>query len=430
MADNFFEIYRNASLGATQMNDGQETILTTNSNTSYVIKDMYVNGTSNLSGTYLELNGFNVGSINKNATGSLIIPPNSTLKIKTTDYPYSFQKKKVLGKDGNGRCHYHEEIYVTGDEDNKAITNGISSQGYFSNYASYALKINLNYDNSNNAHWYMEAHDNNSVQYLGHLAQTNTGNASQLQYQNYIAIGTGYKRNGDFISYQNSGSTWWQLNMDHFPAYAPTSGPQVASGVSYSPTSSYPRHFYTNDLVFWRTSSGYIGQLRAINLNNGQQHHFYMNSTTGSGYNFIAISHDPRDDKLYAWQGDSGIVLMSELPVTLTQMLAGSTSGNSVRDVQHNPNPSLNTSSTVRSRMAAGPNGGLQFSGSDNKLYFMDIDGNVTGGIDKTYEVNGNTQQKDYLDMEYSTATVSEAAAAGISAPTFGIQLLGVKSTT
>ena len=28
--------------------------------------------------------------VTSNATGSLIIPPNSTLKIKTTDYPFSF----------------------------------------------------------------------------------------------------------------------------------------------------------------------------------------------------------------------------------------------------------------------------------------------------------------------------------------------------
>ena len=429
MADTFQEIYRNASLGATQLNDGQETILTTNSTTSYVIKDMYVNGTSSLSKTYLELNGFNVGSINKNATGSLIIPPNSTLKIKTTDYPYSFTKKKVLGM-ANGRCHYHEEIFVDGDEDNKAVSNGISSVGQFSSYRSYALKVNLNYDNSNNAHWYMEAHDNNSVQYLGHLAQSNTGNANQLQYSNYVALGTGYKRNGDFISYQNSGSTWWSLNMDVFPQYQPTAGPQFATNISYSPTSSYPRHFYTNDLVFYRVSSGYIGNLRAINVNNGQTHSFSMNSTTGSGYNFIAVSHDPRDDKVYTWQADGGTVKMAELPVTLTQMLAGSTGGPAVRNVTYNPNPSINTNNTIVSRLSAGPNGGLQFSGSDNKLYFMDIDGNVTGGIDKTYTVNGNTQQKDYLDFEYATATTSEATAAGISPPTFGIQLLGVKSTT
>ena len=329
-----------------------------------------------------------------------------------------------------GQCHYHEEIYVTGDESNKGVVAGISSQGQFSSYASYALKVNLNYDNSNNPHWYMEAHDNNSVQYLGHLAQSNTGNANQLQYQNYIAIGTGYKRNGDFISYQNSGSTWWTLNMDVFPQYAPTAGPQIASGVSYSPTSSYPRHFYTNDLIFWRTSSGYIGELRAINVNNGQTHHFTMSSTTGSGYNFIAVSHDPRDDKMYTWQADNGTVKMAELPVTLTQMLAGSTSGAAVRNASYSPQPSINTNATVVSRIAAGPNGGLQFTGNDNKLYFMDIDGNVSGGIDKSYEVNGNTQHKDYLDFDYTTATSAEAAAAGIAPPTFGIQLLGVKSTT
>ena len=63
MADTLESIYLNTALGATEMDDGEHTILTTNSTTRYVIKDMYVNGTSSLTGTYLELNGFNVGGI-------------------------------------------------------------------------------------------------------------------------------------------------------------------------------------------------------------------------------------------------------------------------------------------------------------------------------------------------------------------------------
>ena len=92
MADTLESVYLNTAIGSTQLDDGEETILTTNSTTRYVIKDMYVSDTSNLTGTYLELNGFNVGSLTSNATGSLIIPPNSTLKIKTTDYPFSLLK--------------------------------------------------------------------------------------------------------------------------------------------------------------------------------------------------------------------------------------------------------------------------------------------------------------------------------------------------
>ena len=80
MADTFTQIYSNTALGPTQMDDGEETILTTNATTSYVVKDMNVQNTSALSGTYLELNGFNVGSVKDNATGSLVIPPNSTCK--------------------------------------------------------------------------------------------------------------------------------------------------------------------------------------------------------------------------------------------------------------------------------------------------------------------------------------------------------------
>jgi len=72
MADTLVEIYNSTTLGPTQMDDGEETILTTNASTSYVVKDMNVQNTSSLTGTYLELNGFNVGSVKSNATGSLV----------------------------------------------------------------------------------------------------------------------------------------------------------------------------------------------------------------------------------------------------------------------------------------------------------------------------------------------------------------------
>ena len=60
MADTLESIFLNTSIGGTELNDGEHTILTTNSTTSYVIKDMHVNATSGLANTHLELNGFNV----------------------------------------------------------------------------------------------------------------------------------------------------------------------------------------------------------------------------------------------------------------------------------------------------------------------------------------------------------------------------------
>ena len=61
MADTLESIVSLSNLGSTQLNDGEHTILTTNANTRFVVKDMYVKGTNNLTNTHLELNGINVG---------------------------------------------------------------------------------------------------------------------------------------------------------------------------------------------------------------------------------------------------------------------------------------------------------------------------------------------------------------------------------
>ena len=95
MADTLDQIYMNTSLGETELTDGEHTLVTTDANTSYVIKDMNLIGSfSSLdAGSHLELNGFNVSDLTSNATGSLVVPPSSTLKI-----PYSAIISKYLLK--------------------------------------------------------------------------------------------------------------------------------------------------------------------------------------------------------------------------------------------------------------------------------------------------------------------------------------------
>ena len=51
MADTLESVYLNTSIGGTELDDGEQTILTTDSTTRYVIKDMFVNNTTNLSNT-------------------------------------------------------------------------------------------------------------------------------------------------------------------------------------------------------------------------------------------------------------------------------------------------------------------------------------------------------------------------------------------
>lgn len=433
MADTFFEIYRNASLGPTQLNDGEETIVTTNSNTSYVIKDMYVSNTSTLSNTYLELNGFNVGSITKNATGSLIIPPSSTLKIKTTDYPYTFKKDTIIARDSSGRPLFEEQIYVDGST-SKTTSSSLVGSGLFSSYLNDTIDVKLNYDNANQAYWYQTSHDNNSVQTLRYMRQSPNAE-SQLQYHNYKALGVAFMNNGDFIAFENSGSTFYKTNYDSSPTSNPGAGGSIASGASPYPTSSYPRHFFFQDHLWYRPSSGYNGHIYALSYNTGVLKQYTTIGGASSGNNFFCVSHDERDDKLYIWEQANGNFYVTELPHTLTHLLANQSSGTGGSYVSYksiNQTPSHRTNTPVNARITHAPYGGVQFTGTDNVLYNMDKDGNFFGAsYDKnSYEVAGNTNFKDFLEVSTSDATNAEAAAVGVTAPTFGIQLLGVKSTT
>ena len=52
MADTLKQIYSATALGGTELDDGEHTLLTTNSTTSFVIKDMLVNGSSSLKNTF------------------------------------------------------------------------------------------------------------------------------------------------------------------------------------------------------------------------------------------------------------------------------------------------------------------------------------------------------------------------------------------
>lgn len=435
MADTFHEIYRNASLGATQLDDGEETIVSTNSTTSYVIKDMYVNGTSTLTGTYLELNGFNVGSITKNATGSLVIPPNSTLKLKTTDYPLAFYKETLYAIDTSGRPMYEERMYIDGSDD-RVVTDGLISNtsGYFQSYTNDTMKLSFNHANNNYRYWYIETHDDNSVQTIQRLQQSNNS-LTQQAYQNYVALGIGKRNDGVDIIYGNSGSNMHISNLDQYPLNWPNSGTDyVTHSISPYPTSSYPRHFFFQDHIWYRPSSGYNGNVYAMNIHTGSVKGYPVAGGYSTGKNWMCVSHDARDDKLYVWEGAGGAFYVTELPHTLTHLLNNSSSnsgGYHAGTSYYAPTPGARTNTGIQSRIQNAPHGGVQFTGTDDKLYEMDKDGNIMGDpFDKTnITIQGNSNTKDYLAAETVSISAATAAANGISAPTFGLQLLGVKST-
>ena len=197
MADTLESIFLNTSLGATELDDGEHTLLTTDANTSFVIKDMHVNGTSTLTNTHLELNGFNVSGITSNATGSLIIPPSSTLKLKTTDYPFNFFEVfrwHGNGSDGAFNLHY---------EDTKGTIYGSQINYYGQNFSQSSNITDVYWmgnDTNGNPYAFYTTNDGNSSQTLKYW-RVDTDSHANVHSTSYDPFGI-YEKKGYYIQGQ------------------------------------------------------------------------------------------------------------------------------------------------------------------------------------------------------------------------------------
>ncbi len=93
MADTLEEIYK-ATLTESSFNaSGEATVFTTDSNTRYAIKDVQVKQVSTSLNVNADLvvNDVPVANVTSSVTGSEIIGPSSTVKLKTSTYPLNYE---------------------------------------------------------------------------------------------------------------------------------------------------------------------------------------------------------------------------------------------------------------------------------------------------------------------------------------------------
>ena len=436
MADKLETIYLNENLGDAELNSGEHAILTTDAATSYVIKDMFVKNTDFLTlDTRLELNGFDVGSLTSNATGSLIVPPNSTLKVKSSTYPLTYLEESLLVTNDSNVPKYERSIRRPGNTSPDLTLESVTAQTAFVSYVNDMININYNVDDNSNPYFYAETTDNNSAQTLQRIGPS--GGAAQVVYANYIAVGTGFKENGDFIGYQSNSSTFYVKDFDAYPTSTPDSSPTLlTAGASPFPTSSYPRHFFAFDHIWFIPSSSYSTQVYAFNVNNGSLKSYtgLYNWANTSGNNFLSVSHDVSTDKLYIWRMDGTTnAVVTEISATKTQFLADNSSG--TRSVV-TPGTRISLPSTretnnpARSMARPQPDGGIMYLTTSNLFESVSITGARTADpfSSQTVTVGGVTEPVRYYRKSSRVMTPAEVASSGLVQPTFGIQLLGVKS--
>lgn len=448
MAETLEQIYVNTSLGSTELDDGEHTILTTDANTRYVIKDVMVKDNTNLSAnTYLELNGFNIGSLNGNSSGSLIVPPSSTLKIKTTDYPFSAYEIKYIAGSNTSNTHGLGVLY------NYEYTGGISIGSVSSggktgsnNPTYHTTTVDAMYTataNDGNSYIHYTTSDANSYQRLMY-ARTDTTTNSTLQTQNYkayvISEGSYYGRvvwNNDntAMSYKDvvSGPT------DASSFYNPGTIAGGAKSNSYNPypTSSYPRGFFGHGYYFYIPDSSYTQYIYGINVYTGSFFSFQVATSHSltEAYKSFSVGHNPTTDTFTIYRTNAAATVLYDT-FSVTKATLDAVSNNSLNAYVSSSNgvitlPTiLSTYSTASGILGCDTLGNLTYKTSTNVLTTVNTSGTVINE-ESSITIDGTTFLPDnssIFNKRTRKLTSAEATSLGINGPTFGVQILGVKS--
>ena len=439
MADTLSEIYNSTTLGSTQMDDGEETILTTNASTSYVVKDMNVQNTSALTGTYLELNGFNVGSVASNATGSLVIPPNSTLKIKSTNYPFSFSAKEIYFIDQDSKGYYKSTITTdnTSADPISLVEAGTDAANPMDQPSGTIAMRYVQPTGSADAFFHSAVHDNNSVQKIRYNRFGASNQDGQNAYQNYAAVGFHDVAGGGYLGIISNGDNFRSLPLSTIPT---TTTLTTFGNFNNSPTSSYPRSVVFGGYVWWLRSQSYLTTMYAINIATG--HGITMaglssESSAGSSNRSFGVSLDPTTDKFYIWRPNSNATMQVIETNDTKAVLDAKTSDYSAPTtvVTSRNNLPANLHQTYMSTTVLSPqrDGTIKYQVSGATYVCIDKNLNEVGdrASINSMTVNGTSglsAQDKFYSESTRVGTSAEATSVGLSAPTFGLQLLGIKS--
>jgi len=448
MADTLEQIYRNTSLGATELDDGEHTLLTTDANTSYVIKDMNVSGTSGFTDTHLDLNGFNVGSLTSNATGSLIIPPSSTLKIKTDDYPLKVYEKRTVMHTNQNSIVVQKEFFDSSE--NSVGTSKIGYTGSSTGLSTSVTNADLVEDGSNTYVVYTTTDGNSAQSVKQVLAQALYASAGETNVvsNNYTPYGLfDHPTYGHVaVSFVQNGSATLQyhtLGDAPLSSVSPTSwnNGSITNGSYLGTQSSYPKAYCDHGYFWYTRGNSYGGELYAINMLTGVAIKFSMNNAFVAERPFV-IAYRPTDDKFILYHHNNNTNFAVKVFVkTRTQIDAITANTNySVAEsfVSEDQHAYVNTPTT--SSPPPGPrqlsydkDGNMGFQDSSAHLRFHTPSGTYLGtnnDVEDITFIDGNTLSSDnkVFTQRYKLMTNQEVTRQGISPPTFGIQLLGIKN--
>ena len=235
MADTLAEIYRNTLTSSSFDSNGEATIVTTDSSTSHVIKNVQaVDTDANLQlAATLKINDFDIVALTGNSSGSEVIAPSSTVKVKTSTLPLSFVDAEFQTQ--NNGSNYRKQTVATVSTASATATRTFLSTDLYDGTNSIPTAM-TNVDSTLRQIGYNLAGNNN------HYVSSNNTNANT---QAYI--------------YDNSGTQLW------------------SNGDSYM-----PKWFDGHRYAYWWRGNGNEGVYR-VDTHSATPSDIYLNNTSGQG---------------------------------------------------------------------------------------------------------------------------------------------------
>lgn len=257
MADTLAEIHSSTLQESDFNSSGEATLVTTNSSTKHVIKDVHIEeGDTNFKvEPYLNIGGFNTVQLTANVTGSEIVGPSSTVKLKTSTFPLVYQDYNFIAQSSNSQYAAVVTPRVNGKEgfasSSATQNNAIGHTNFSSNTTSRALYLDLG---------------PNNYQMLIY-SDMNSSTGLQLKQSDGTTV----------VNYSNSYMPWWfddtqyayRYNgstnyIERLDSYTGTLTNQWKAFNIGDSNSTYSRMFGVNNpdgttayLFFWANQSGY-----------------------------------------------------------------------------------------------------------------------------------------------------------------------------
>ena len=293
----------NVTLNEASFTNNSYDLITTDADTSYVIKDIHVTN-GYLDSIKGKINGTSIGDLTSSVSGEEILGNSSTLSIDVKGYPLTDFENVEFFYTNNGVGGDYKKYTVNGktgllidEADSAALVN---QRGKSSGRTTRVFKIGSSY--------YQEYKDNNSSQLLyywssGSANRSTIASASYNQFQ--VSSLDGYV-------YYFSGNSFYK--------HSPSGGSElIRSSISDASWSSYSRSAYSNGWFFWQPNNSYRTQLMGISVATGAVVKITLRDAYISTTYHLAVSYDAATDTFHVYRRVSGATTVQRDKLTVTK---------------------------------------------------------------------------------------------------------------